>query len=210
MLGEGDHRQDLGEDLEHVNVRPPGVELSHEPGWHRSGVVPSCVAHSDDVAPPVGTSVRVCHRGVGWHPSCLMSKLALQEESVDHTVDRPWGGEWDQARGHLLQQCRGPGVRSDCSPDWALDLAHMGATAARPTLPKTVWLTKFSFPARRWAVSGVRRFSWMAAWIMPRIFWRRFTVGARVAPSRPRSTWTPCTTCDHPGSCALDSLVLGA
>ena len=37
-----------------------------------------------------------------------MSELAFQEEGVGvhHAVDRPWGGEWHQARWDLLQQRR--------------------------------------------------------------------------------------------------------
>ena len=57
VLGEGDHRQDFCEDLQHVNVRPPGVELAYEPGWHRAGIIPRCAACPDDVAPSVGTPV---------------------------------------------------------------------------------------------------------------------------------------------------------
>ena len=53
VLGEGDHRQDLGEDLQHVDVRSPGVEFSHEP----TGIIPGGVARPDDIAPTIGTSM---------------------------------------------------------------------------------------------------------------------------------------------------------
>ena len=57
VLGEGDHRQDLGKDLQHVNIRPPGIELAYEPGRHRAGVIPGGVPGPDDVAPTIGAPV---------------------------------------------------------------------------------------------------------------------------------------------------------
>ena len=116
------------------------------------------------------------HWGARRHPARLVAELALQEEGVgvDHTVNRPWGGKRDKARWYLLKKrCSGQQRRPQPGRQVALVARLgarpriMGANAARPTLPKTVWLTKFSFPARRWAESGLRRFSAVAVWMRP-------------------------------------------
>ena len=44
-------RQDLGKDLQHVNIRPPGVELAYE------RVIPGGVPCPDDIAPTIGAPV---------------------------------------------------------------------------------------------------------------------------------------------------------
>ena len=68
--GQRDHRQDLGEHLEHVDVRPAGVKFSDEPLENRSRVIKCCLADADNVAPPIGRPV---------HP---VSKVAFSEEGV--------------------------------------------------------------------------------------------------------------------------------
>ena len=57
VVGERDHSQDLGQDLEHIDVRPAGVELANEPLRDRPRIIPHCVADADDVAPAVGRPV---------------------------------------------------------------------------------------------------------------------------------------------------------
>ena len=127
VLGEGDHRQDLGQDLQHVDIRPPGIELAYEPGRHRAGVIPGVVPGPDDVAPTIGAPVR--HWGARRHPARLVAELALQEEGVgvDHTVNRPCRGKGDKARWCLLKKrCRGqqhhPQARCQVAP-----VARLGA-----------------------------------------------------------------------------------
>ena len=53
VCGEGDHRQDLGQDLQHVDVCTPGIELAYEP----AGTEPRGVLRADDVAPTIGAPV---------------------------------------------------------------------------------------------------------------------------------------------------------
>ena len=124
--GQRNHRQDLGEDLEHVDVRPASVELADEPVGDGAVVVLDGVAHADDVAPAIGRSVGAGHGGIGRDPSCLMHELTLQEEGVriDNAANRPGGGERGSTCFNKARVARraawSPGVRSVLSPELAL------------------------------------------------------------------------------------------
>ena len=82
QLGEGGEGDDLGEHLEHIDVRPACGEQLDKPRRHNTMVVEDPVADPQYVSPSIcGALVRRRVHAV-WHVSCLVSPLAVSEKGV--------------------------------------------------------------------------------------------------------------------------------